>query len=38
MATHLAIREYWLKVCYHFLVHALKMYAKLYLLALSEEI
>lgn len=37
MAIHLVIREYWLIVSYHLLVHALKMYAKLYLLALSEE-
>lgn len=36
MAESLATRESWLKVCYRFLVHALKIHAKLYLSALSK--
>lgn len=37
VARSLAMGESWLKVCYHFFVRALKIHAKLYLLALSEE-
>lgn len=36
MAESLATRESWLKVRYRFLVHALKIHAKLYLSALSK--